>query len=284
MALAVSTLSALSTVFKPLTTSSMSPISPVAEPSRFLLLPLRIRRRIYRYVLLDDIGARVELPLSTKNCFSTPCVSPARSDLEDHNQNVRLWLEIPGCGGVYERPRPTPPSCQIGILLTSRQTYQEVFPILYQERNFHYHLGTFAHESLRMLGSPSHNSRLLNAMKNINTTIFWENASKKHITSFFKIFTLPVPRCNFRIRVIVLKSWTTVKFEQWFIDAIAGLRTFDSVFFCMRYRLTETSYEWGQYSRIMEGARFALGPAVQNDGGLYFRPKNYINERMRAQG
>lgn len=256
----------------------------MAEPSRFLLLPLRIRRRIYRYVLLEDIGARVELPLSTKDCLSTHCVSPIRSDVEDHKQNVCSWLEIPGYESVSERPRPTTPSCQIGILLTSRQTYQEVFPILYQERNFHYQLGTLAHESLRMLGSPSHYPRLLNAMKNINTTIFWENASKKHIIFFFKIFALPVPRCNFRIRVIVLQTWTTVKFEQWFIDAIAGLRTFDSVFFCMRYRLTETNYESGQYSRIKEGVRFALGPAVQNVCGLHFRPKNYINERMRAQG
>lgn len=261
-----------------ITSSMLTNISLTSTPSRFLSLPLNIRWMIYRYVLLHDIGDWVELPLGTENGGS-----PRRSRrFKVHNERIRSWLEIPGYTDRSERPRPMPSSCQIGLLLTSWQIYWEVMPILYQERNFHYQLGT-GDESLIMLTKPSRHRGLYNAMNSVNTSIFWENACSTHIQKFFEIFALPISRCVFRIRVIVLQTWTRVDIEQWLIDAIAGLKAFENVFFCMRFRLVGQDYEKGHYWLIEEGVKHALGPAVRSNWGLHFRPKDYEDERMRAQ-
>lgn len=259
--------------------SKLTNMSLTSRPLGFLSLPPNIRIEIYRYVLLHDIGGWVELPLSTENSFSPPTFPR----IEDHNnnENVRSWLQIPGCADRSERPIPTPSSCQIGLLLTSSKIYWEVMPILYQERNFHFQLGS-GYESLRMLINPTHDAGLYNAMNSINISIFWESARSKHINKFFKIFALPISRWVFRIRVIVLKSWTKVEVEQWLIDAIAGLKAFENVFFCMRFRLVGHDHENGHYSLIEEGVKHALGPAVWSSWGLHFRPKNYEDVRVRA--
>lgn len=83
--------------------------------------------------------------------------------------------------------------------------------------------------------------------------------------------------------MIVLYQSTRFEVEQWFIDAIAGLKAFDNVFFGINYRLRESNYEWRHYSHLEKGVKHALGPAVQTNGGLQFRPKDYNNERMIAK-
>lgn len=242
--------------------------------SKFLSLPVEIRREIYRHVLRHDVGNWVELPLS-----SSEPGSPMRSDDEYRHQYVRLWLGIPRWTDRFERPRSTPPSCQMGILMTSRQTYQEVFPILYQEREFHCVLGT-GFEASRLLD----NARLYNTMKHLNTNIIWENASSEHIILVFKTFALRFPpQGTLSIRVTVLNEKSNVKFEQWFINAIAGLTAYEKVFFSVIYRPREADTELNLCSNIEEGVRHALGPAVWSSSGLLFRPKDYNDERIRAQ-
>lgn len=174
-----------------------------------------------------------------------------------------------------------PPSCQIGILLTSWQTYLEAAPILYHERQFYYQLGS-GRQPLRTLDFPRH-SPLYNEMKHIIISIIWENASSEHIKSFLKIFASPVPRSTFLVQIIVLNQFTIVEIEKWFIDAIAGLNAFENVFFCMRYPLDMAKHECGQYERLEKGVKHTLGPAVEGNRCLNFRPKHYNDEKMRAQ-
>lgn len=252
--------------------STVTNLVPTSK-SGFFLLPRKIRRKIYRYVLLHDIGSWVELPLEPE----WPSGPTMRSDIQP---NVRLWLEIPEWVDRIERPRPMPPSCPIGILLTSWQTYKEVLPILYHERDFHVRLGGGT-KPLDILAIRSH-AQLFHGMKNLNISIIWETASSVHITMLFRIFALPVSRCNFRIRVIVLYQSTRFEVEQWFVDAIAGLKAFDNVFFGIYYRLWESNYEWRHYSRLEKGVKHVLGPAVQSSCGLHFRPKDY-NKGMSAK-
>ncbi|MCJ1428740.1 hypothetical protein MMC29_006651 [Sticta canariensis] len=269
--------------------SASSETSPVAtnpvtmtEPSRFLCLPLKIRREIYRYVLLDDIGVWVDLPLRDLNCRSFDSESESDNDgrrvSKRVGQKVSKWLEIPWRA---ERPILAPPPSRIGILSASRQIYQEVLPILYHEREFHYQLGS-GFESITSLTYPHHPPQFYNNLKNLSTSIFWENAPPSHIIWFFSVFALPVSRWNFRIQLIVLSPTTNIQFGQWFIRGVAGLTAFESVSFCMRYRLTEGNYERGHYSEIKELLKDALGPAMEDSFGLHFRPKDY-NQQMRAQ-
>lgn len=51
----------------------------------------------------------------------------------------------------------------------------------------------------------------------------------------------------------------------------------------MRYRLMKENYERGHYSKLKELLKDALGPAMEDSFGLQFRPKDYIEQRMRAQ-
>ena len=267
------------------TSSRPSPMAiypfTMTEPSRFLQLPLKIRREIYRYVLLDDIGAWVDLPLRDLSCGSVNSESDndGRVVSKKVGRRVSKWLEIPWWA---ERPILAPYPSRIGILSASRQIYHEVLPILYHEREFHYLLGS-GFESITVLTYPRHPPQFYSNLKNLSTSIVWENAPMTHIIWFFSLLALPVSRWKIRIKLIVLRPTTDIQFGQWFIRGIAGLTAFESVFFCMRYRLVEENYERNHYSEIKEYLKDALGPAMEDNFGLHFRPKYYNEQRMRAQ-